>query len=450
MPRVCSPTLRLLCTALLTAQGMNAAADAFRVPYQGAAAAGQAEAFAAQADDPSALFYNPAGMTQLRGVQFSAGTNLVGGGLTYHSPTGQRVEGDLGGSVAVPPPGNIYITANLKDLGFNAIGPISVGVGLASPYGLIMRYPKGGPFSNVVTSTRLPLLDIKPTVAYRINDMLSFGLGLDIYTFASFLGEGQYSLKRGVPGLGASELTTNGTGIGYNASLMFTPFRTEQGLPKLNVGFVYRSQTKLPMTGQLRVNDVPNHASVTPPLPQVITGAVAFWPIRDGSREWKVEYDMDFVGWDAFKSFDVTLPGGVVSRTPQNWKSIYTASLGTEYKWLDAAVWPDWEIALRGGYQRSNSPIPDATFSPTVPDADWNIVAIGVGLTCKRGGRFMALVGCGSSASGAADHRSIGVDLAFQAAFFDTRTIARETPANLNGTYRSTLYIGSLNIRMAF
>jgi len=43
------------------------------VPMQGARASGQADAFTAQADDPSAIFYNPAGLTQLRGTQISAG-----------------------------------------------------------------------------------------------------------------------------------------------------------------------------------------------------------------------------------------------------------------------------------------------------------------------------------------------------------------------------------------
>ena len=42
--------------------------EAFRNLHQGTAAAGQGDAFAAQADDPSAIFYNPAGMTQLRGI----------------------------------------------------------------------------------------------------------------------------------------------------------------------------------------------------------------------------------------------------------------------------------------------------------------------------------------------------------------------------------------------
>ena len=57
---------------------------------------GQGCAFTAQADDPSALHYNPAGMTQLQGVQASVGTNLVGGSVSYTSPTGATTRGDVG------------------------------------------------------------------------------------------------------------------------------------------------------------------------------------------------------------------------------------------------------------------------------------------------------------------------------------------------------------------
>src|ERR1700722_6808505 len=47
------------------------------VPMQDGAAAGQADAFTAQADDPSAIFYNPAGLTQLHGTNVSAGAYLL-------------------------------------------------------------------------------------------------------------------------------------------------------------------------------------------------------------------------------------------------------------------------------------------------------------------------------------------------------------------------------------
>ncbi len=43
------------------------------VPMQDSKAAGEADAFTAQADDPAAIFYNPAGLTQLHGTQISAG-----------------------------------------------------------------------------------------------------------------------------------------------------------------------------------------------------------------------------------------------------------------------------------------------------------------------------------------------------------------------------------------
>lgn len=426
-----------------------AQADAYRVPYQGAAAAGQAEAFSAQADDPSALFYNPAGLTQLEGVQLYAGTNLVGGETDFVNSAGATAHGDLGGSVAVPPPSNLYLTANLQDLGFTALGPLSVGIGVSSPYGLINRYPKTGPFSDVVIRTKLPMMDIKPTVAYRLADWASVGFGFDIYTFASFLGEGQFQQQSRLPQGGAAEISGSGTGLGYNFSLMLTPLRTDSGRPRMNLGFVYRSQTNLPLSGHYRANGQVADAEMNLPLPEVVTGAVAFWPIRDAEHEWKVEYDMDFVGWDRFASFDVRLPGGLVNQTPQHWKTIWSASLGTEFRWLAPEALPHWEVALRGGYQHSNTPIPDQTFSPVVADADWDIVAVGVGFNCKGDGRFLGLVPCGSAAD-AVGPKAIGVDLAFQAAFFEPRTIANNYRETVIGRYDSMIYIGSVNFRVAF
>src|SRR5689334_21365595 len=43
----------------------------------GANALGQGNAFAAEADDPSAIYYNPAGLTQLSGTQLTVGTELL-------------------------------------------------------------------------------------------------------------------------------------------------------------------------------------------------------------------------------------------------------------------------------------------------------------------------------------------------------------------------------------
>ena len=86
-----------------------------RLQGQSASAAAMGNAFVAQADDPSALHYNPAGMTQLHGFQTLFGTSLIGGTTQFTSPTGAQVTGDRNGSLAWPPPGHVYLVANLKE-----------------------------------------------------------------------------------------------------------------------------------------------------------------------------------------------------------------------------------------------------------------------------------------------------------------------------------------------
>ncbi|MDD5033120.1 MAG: outer membrane protein transport protein [Methylococcaceae bacterium] len=439
-------TCIVLCIAHTSALG-----DAYRIPYQGAAAAGQGEAFAAQADDASALHYNPAGITQLQGVRVSAGINLVGGGTTYTSPTGFKSQSDFAGDFAFPAPSNLYLTARLKDLGFQALGPLSLGIGVNSPYGLAVRYNGETPFSNVVTRSKLPLLDVKPTLAYEINDMLSVGFGLDIYTFASFIGGGKYQRRARSPTAGTAELNGEGTAVGFNASLLLTPLRTAEGKPRLNFGFVYRSGERLGLDGDILANGSRlAKAKSALELPEVVVGAIAFWPIRDRLHEWKLEYDMEFVGWDSFQSFDVKLSNGVQSKTPQRWHSVYSASFGTEYKWLEPSALPQWEIALRAGFQHSDSPIPSDTFNPELTDSDWNGIALGLGLNCKDQGRFLGLISCGNADSGPLTAKNIGMDLAFQAFFFDPRQISGNTNAKVNGTYQTTVFVGSLNFHLGY
>ena len=188
------------------------AAQAIRFQPQGVAAAGQGNAFTAQADDPSAIHYNPAGLSQVNGIQVLAGTSLVGGSVKFKSPTGIDSRGDFGGSIASPPPSHSYVSANLGSFGWSSLSNVTVGLGLTSPFGLNARYPVDGPFNTAVTSAALPLIDIKPTVAYKLNDQLALGIGADIYTFASFLGQGHIEQKQVGAGGAAVELNGKGTG----------------------------------------------------------------------------------------------------------------------------------------------------------------------------------------------------------------------------------------------
>ena len=55
----------------------------FRNPDQGARATGQGEAFVAQADDASAIYYNPGGLTQLQGTHLTSGGYITFRDIQY-------------------------------------------------------------------------------------------------------------------------------------------------------------------------------------------------------------------------------------------------------------------------------------------------------------------------------------------------------------------------------
>lgn len=438
-------------------------AGAFRIFDQSASATGQSGAFTAQADDPSAVYFNPAGMTQLRGIQSSAGTLLIGGGTDYTSPSGATARGDFGGVVAYPPPSNFYLTANLKRTGVAALENVSVGIGLVSPFGVLYGYPNNSPFATAVTYQALPLIDIKPTLAYKLNDQLSVGLGADIYTFASFLGEGQLVTRfnsSGGPGLPPPgtpvEINGSDTAAGFNVSLLYTPFRSPAGRPLMNVGLVYRSQATLHLDGQFLANGVRvSDASTTLVLPQIFTGGIAVWPVRDEAHEWKLELDVDYTGWRSVRNLDVHLSTGATIPNPQNWRSTYTIMIGTEYKWLQPTVLPEWELAVRGGYWHSQTPIPDRAFSPTVPDSDMQAISGGVGLLCKGNGRFLGLFPCSMEQGPAFWPSAIGVDLAYQVNLYEPRNVSGNAnpvaiPGVVNGRYQTTYHVGSINLRVNF
>jgi len=437
-----------LCLACLPGMAL---AQVPRIQGQGAAASAMSNAFAAQADDPSALHYNPAGMTQLHGVQIMAGGLFSGGTTNFTSSSGVNATGDRNGSLAWPPPMHTYIVTNLKDLGITALGNLSAGIGLTVPFGSLTRWPNDGPFRTATTFNALPLLDIKPTLAYKATENLSLGLGADIYTFSGLAGEGHVE-KQSIPSAGVkTELFGKDTAAGFNASLLYTALRNADGKPLANIGIVYRSQATLHLSGALLANGAKvSDASATLVLPQIITGAIAIWPVRTSEREWKLEMDVDYVGWKSVRNLDVTLGNGTTIAQPQNWRSTYAVMLGTEYKWLVLESLPNWEVALRGGYTNQQNQMPDLTYDPGIPSADVNIVGGGVGFLCKEHGMFLGLMRCGDFGVGSLKPKAIGVDLSFQTSLYEDRTVSGNRNPTVDGTYRTTLYNGGVSIRMIY
>ena len=427
-------------------------AQALRFQPQSAVAVGQGNAFVAQADDASAIHYNPAGLTQVDGVQVVTGSTLLGGSIKVTSPTGIDSRGDFGGSIASPPPSYSYVSANLGSLGLDSLSNVTVGLGLTSPYGLNTRYPVDGPFNTASTSAALPLIDIKPTVAYKLNDQLAIGVSADIYTFASFLGQGhaeQRQVGTGSLAGAAVEFNGNGTGAGATVSLLYTPLRNSDGKPIASVGLVYRTQAVVPLSGSFLLNGAKvADASTNLVLPQIYTGAIAIWPVRTSEREWKLELDVEYVGWKSMRNLDIHLSSGGVIQQPQQWKTVPVVAIGTEYKWLNPEWLPHWDVAVRSGYTRTEDPVPDRTFSPAIISLSANTLSMGAGFMCKGQGWFLGMVPCGGAS--AFSPKGIGLDVAFQEWFYESRTVAGNINPTVDGTYHAFVHLGTVSVKFIF
>jgi long-chain fatty acid transport protein len=446
-------------------------ASGFQIFSQSASAAGQGAAFSAQADDPSAIYYNPAGMTQLQGVQFMASMLFVGGSTNFTPalPTSTS-RGDLGGSTANPPPTNFFLTANLKALGdrFNLRGleRVTLGIGGFAPFGLIYRWPEDGPFNTALTRVKVEMYDIRPTIAYKVTDTLSVAVGADIYTFFSWWGEGQaerqFNASPALAGLGIPpgapiEINGKNTTAGLNLSLLYTPCMRD-GKVRCSFGFQYRSRATQHLDGEFRVaGGLVADARTTLVIPQSFVFGLAYWPVRDDRHEWKVEADLHKTDWGSFKNTDVHLSNGLTIPVSRNWEDTLTVMLGTEYKWLDPAILPHWNIAMRGGYWYSENAVPSQTFDPAVPDSNHHAVSVGLGFLCKAGGRFAGFISCGNKESKGPWYRptAIGLDFSYQALIYETRHIAGNVQpltlgALVDGTYKTTLHAGMFNLRLNF
>ncbi|HEY1719550.1 MAG TPA: outer membrane protein transport protein, partial [Verrucomicrobiae bacterium] len=174
----------------------------FRLPNQDPEAIARGDAFAATADNPSAIYYNPAGITQLEGQNLRVGIYAISPGIEYKSPGGATARAD---SDFQPVP-QVYYTCSFTNV------PISVGFGIYAPYGLSLDWGNHAPFNTVAESGSLLYATFNPVIAWRVLPSLSIAAGPTInYSQATF--------HQALDPSGATQFKFKGddTGFGFNA-----------------------------------------------------------------------------------------------------------------------------------------------------------------------------------------------------------------------------------------
>ncbi len=188
--RVSFPTVISLVTFLIAGLP-SVQAGSFGLNEQSVSSLGSAYAGgAAQAEDVSTIFFNPAGLALLDhgelqiGGQFiipngtfqNQGSRLVAPGTPFnHEPLTGGNGGDAGVDHLIP---NVYLSQPL--FRSPTYGDLSVGIGLTVPFGLETDYEPDWVGRYAALRTKLITFDIQPTVAYRFLDRISIGAGLDI------------------------------------------------------------------------------------------------------------------------------------------------------------------------------------------------------------------------------------------------------------------------------
>ena len=224
----------------------------WRNPDQDARATGQGEAFVAQADDASAIYYNPAGLTQ------QTGTEVTSGG--YFDFAGSKLNNTVNNTTTSFLP-HFYCATDFGKTN----SPWRVGLGFNVPFG--SQASPDGHFQNQVTKSSLAVYNIAPSVAYRFNEHFSLGVDLNIY-------HGDTTFEQEVAAFGNAVYHFQGDGNAVGA--------TVGALYKFNdrhsVGVVYRSPFTIDFTGSASLHSfVPNtpaHASIN--LPQSVAIGYAY------------------------------------------------------------------------------------------------------------------------------------------------------------------------------
>ena len=323
----------------------------FRIPNQDAEATARGNAFVATANNPSALYYNPAGITLLEGQNAQLGAHVISVNSHFKAAIG-GTEADT--DFEIQPVPQFYYVYSPMDY------PLAFGLGIYAPFGLGLEWPDDGVFRNLAIEGRLQYVTISPIAAWRVNSTLSIAAGPTV-NFSTAM------LRRGMGFIPSDEFRFRGNGFAYGAKvgLLWQPH------PMWSLGVSYFSPTTVKYRGNSTAKPiVPQKHGTSAELdfPQFIMAGISYRP----TTNWNVEVGVDWTDWDTLDT--VTFKGTAFGDVPfpLNWKSSYLAHFGVT-RYLSNGYW------VSAGYFFSQNSTSDRDFNPIVPDTDLHVASLGFG-----------------------------------------------------------------------
>jgi long-chain fatty acid transport protein len=361
----------LACGGLVALIAVTGAANAGGFAIREESAWGQGASFAgvAAGGSSSAMFWNPATMTQIPGLQ----SNSVWSGIMPYAantpgtpssfPFGGT--GDTANDALVPA---AYYTWQFKP-------NMWLGLSVNSPFGLSVSFPNTWAGRDYAGNTTLKTYNATPSFAYEFSNWLSLGVGVQV----------QYAkadLSTGLP-TGLTDqlsLTGNGWGYGFTAGITLTP------TPTTTIGLGYRSAINQKINGSLALPagaiynapfSTPGSVSTTLKLPDMVSLGLR----QRLGPQWTLLGTVEWTNWSSIGTSNVVQSsgapalilnglGGGAMTLPFQYRDGWFFSLGAEYQWNP-------QLALRAGVGFEQTPISDQVRTPRLPDNDRTWMSVG-------------------------------------------------------------------------
>jgi long-chain fatty acid transport protein len=388
-------TFKLLAAAVLGGVPWTVLANGMRLASQDAFASARGEAFVATADNPSAIYYNPAGIAQLDGNNFRAGLYEIYLDPSYKPPSSAANSGqtyyDQKNFATVP---QFFYTYTPEEL------PVSFGVGIYSPYGLGVSWPQDTGFRSVATRGSLTYLTANPVVALKLAPNFSIAGGVTVNYANTDLEQG---LRRNeIPSLpDYFHFRGDGWSVGYNLGVLWQPHEM------ISIGASLRSSSTVTLKGH---TDFARPAQIPPTQEEAQTDfsfplnavfGISYRP----TPKWNLEFDADYTDWSSFETITIQQ---AATRYPLQ-KDISLA-LDWEPSWMfefGATRYFDNGWHVSAGYVYNENSVPDANYTPLAADLDRHFFSVGTGVKVKR----------------------FDIDLAYQFGYGPARTVAGSSPS---------------------
>lgn len=380
-------TLICAAAAALTAGSAQVYAAGFQLAETSATGLGRAFAGeAAIADNASAQFRNPALLSDLPGLQMSAGAikvmphiDITGQtriqhmyGLTHQVTTYDTKATDIAKSALIP---NAYLSYQINP-------HWSTGLALSAGYGMSSKLEdsfRGTQFGNEAS---IKAIEINPNIAYRFNDSISVGFGLR-YVMA----DADISATSSAPLQLFPQSVPKGTMLKYMAG-DDTAWAWQAGAlwhasQATTIGLSYRSEVDLKLQGHaygLGFNPLKPEQHYPGTMALTLPATAELAAKHQLTERLALHASVNWTDWSKFTQLRAEIPGVPENAwlvKEENWHDSYRAAVGSTYQVSNRSV-------IRGGIAFDKSSVDDATRTLTIPEMNRYWASLGYGYQVSK------------------------------------------------------------------